>query len=135
MTEIIRVKRLHRLSLIEHLKSSADKILILPETEPRALFHAFHCPFPDVAGDYLKSHGGNMDIHIMREPWRKQERDPLSRLPLELFELVFTCLTAGEIDAARFTWRSKSSHPSIYSLVIALHESGERSRQYLSSNI
>lgn len=114
--------------LIEPFKT-ADRVL--PKTNPRALFDVFHCPFPDVAGDYLKSHGGTTDVHIMREPSRNQERDPLSRLPLELFELVFTRLTAYELDAARFTCRGRSSYPSIHSPVIALRESCNMSRQHL----
>ena len=118
-----------RFKLIEALKIAVEKML--PNTDPRALFKIFHSPFPDVAGDYLKSHGGSMDIHIMQEPSSKQERDLLSRLPVELFELVFTRLTACELDAARFTCRSRSSYPSIYSSVVALRESYNMSRQHL----
>ena len=110
-TGAFRERRMDRFRLIEAVKI-ADRVL--PKYGGRALFDVFHSPFPDVAGDYLKSHGGAMDIHIMQEPSRNQDRDPLSRLPLELFELVFTRLTVYELDAARFTCRGRSFYPSIY---------------------
>lgn len=128
MAGFSRDRRMDRSKSIEALKK-ADSVL--SNIGSGALFDVLHCPFPDVAGDYLKLHGGTTDIHIMQEPSRNQERDPLSRLPLELFELVFTRLAAYELDAARFTCRSRSSYPSIHSPVVALREPCNMSRQHL----
>ena len=128
MTGLSRGRRLDRSRLADAFKT-ADSVL--SEIDSRVLFGLFHSPFPDVAGDYLKSHGGAMEIHIMQEPSKNQERDSLSKLPLELFELVFAKLSAYELDAARFTCRSRSSYPSLHSPVVALCESCNMSRQHL----
>ena len=128
MTGLSRGRRPDTSRLIEAFKTAHS---VLSEIDSRVLFDLFHYPFPDVAGDYEKSHGGAMDIHIMQEPSKKQERDPLSRLPHELFELVFARLTAYELDAARFTCRSRSFCLSLHSPVVTFRESCNMSGQHL----
>ena len=82
---------------------------VLPSSEifyTRARFDAFHIPYPKVAGDYLELRGHAIDTWVKENLSSNQALDCFSRLPLEVFELIFTNLTASELDAARFTCRA-----------------------------
>ena len=83
-----------------------DRVLPNSQIAYGALFDAFHCPFPALAGDYLKSHSGYKYSRIVQEPSSSQESDPFTKLSLEIFEPIFTKLTASAIEIARFTCRA-----------------------------
>ena len=106
---------------------------VLPSSEifyTRARYDAFHIPYTKVAGDYPEPRGHPIDTWVKENLSSNQALDCFSRLPLEVFELIFTNLTASELDAARSTCRSlykrimTSSH--ILEAVVNLNKLSER---------
>lgn len=96
-----RIMERHNVAL-----KTAQAVLQDNEIGLEAPFNVLHCPFPAEAGTYLKAHGGAADIRIMQEPLKNQEMDPFAKMPLEVFELIFTKLTVTALDAARFACRA-----------------------------
>lgn len=108
-----------------------DRVLPCSEIESyEARFDAFHIPYPKVAGDYLELRGHPIDTWVRENSSSNQVLDCFSRLPLEVFELIFTNLTASELDAARSTCRALykriMTSSRILEAVVDLHKLSKR---------
>ena len=101
-------KDLQRKRVQKHREILAITDGVLPSSEAsyEAIFDTFHTPYPKTAGDYLEPDGDPINVWATEESSSNQALNPFSKLPLEVFELIFTKLSASALDAARFTCRA-----------------------------
>ena len=106
MASLSRDMQRKRMEKHREILAITDRVLPDSEISYEDIFDAFHTPYSKVAGDYLKLRGGLIDVRRTQDSSSNQALDCFSRLPLEIFELIFTNLSFWALDAARFTCRA-----------------------------